>query len=301
MPSSEFGKFNIYLSDGVNIGNELKISFEDMGDYVNVRINDTERTYVVSGSFGGDTKFDLTYTKDDCKLSNLAGELTHYFKLNLNGNDFNGFESGLVNVSFEFEDVAGTASVDIIYLCNQSFRNQINENGKLNDYFRPQISLLGDYGGMVSYGDVYKTVRAQAVDVISGVIPCTITCYAPSGGYAKDVSGREINKLSATDEYSMVFSEYGSYSFVYEAKDEKGIKETFPYIMTIMDTTPPVITVNGALNTVYRQGSKISLPSMTAEDNLDGEIKTYIIISTPDSLVKKYAGDGTYTFTQKGK
>jgi hypothetical protein len=190
------------------------------------------------------------------------------------GKAFEGFKNGGAYVSFKADTVGTDAELRIVKLGNQEFYARRLTDG---DVTAPEFAFLGnmDYGEK-HFGDTMYVSKALGFDVLSGEkTEVKLTLYSPSGVvYDAVVLGEE--KL-------VEFNEYGAWTFVYESMDSNYGYAYYEENVTVKDDVLPEITVNGFKTTTAKLGSKLTLPKMTATDNIPNtEVKCNIVVCNPE-------------------
>jgi hypothetical protein len=134
----------------------------------------------------------------------------------------------------------------------------------------PSISLQGNNPLTIQFNDIYTELGATATDVEDGVITSGITT---SGAINSSI--------------------LGTYTIQYSVTDSSGATTVVERTVNVVDTTVPVITLNGNAIENVAVGSSYTDPGATATDNYDGDISN--IISTTGSADSSTVG--TYTIT----
>lgn len=295
-----FDKFNIRLVDTADTDNRLKIGYEKQNGKTVVRINGTDRVYYLGDDFAQNALYELSFSNN--QLSDNAGKLLHTVQLNEKGEDFEGFKGNSVFVSFEFEGVTGSVGATIVYLNNQSFRNQISDDGLIEDMFAPQIVLLSDYGGKCELNKKVNTPKAVAYDVLGGKVECSVSCIY-KGAFVKTVGRNELNALSANEEYTFGFDAYGQYTVVFSAVDDNNKKATFSYVLTVTDIDAPTIELSGSVPSIVKVGSYLTVPAATVKDNVSSAENISLYVNFTDvkgNITRRKVGD-RIRFEQAGK
>lgn len=130
----------------------------------------------------------------------------------------------------------------------------------------PVITLSGSNPMTVQCGAGYTEPGATATDACDGTLTVTIT--------------------------GTVLTSKGTYTETYKATDSSGNSTTVTRTVNVVDTTPPVITLNGSNPMTVQCGSGYTEPGATATDACDGNISVVITGSVPATV-------GTYTITYK--
>ena len=146
---------------------------------------------------------------------------------------------------------------------------QVGDNGSTNtvtDTIPPVITLNGNSSITLEYGSTYTEIGATTNDNVDGAVSVS-------------VSG-DVNT-----------SKLGTYTITYTATDNAGNTATKTRTVSVVDTTPPVITLNGESSITLEVGSAYSEAGATATDNVDGSVSISISGSVDTNAV------GTYTIT----
>jgi len=147
--------------------------------------------------------------------------------------------------------------------------------GEGADTIPPVISLIGASNVTVDVGSIYNDAGATAMDSVDGNITA---------------------RIIATSTVNTAFP--GDYTVTFNVSDTAGNAAT-PVVRTVhvvpvaSDTTPPVITLLGAVSVNVKKDSVYIDAGATAADNVDGNITARIIaVSTVNTAVL-----GNYTVT----
>jgi len=134
----------------------------------------------------------------------------------------------------------------------------------------PVITILGSNPITIQAGFVYVDAGATASDAEDGNLTASIT------------------KTSNVNVYII-----GNYSVVYSVTDSLGSTVTATRNVHVVDTTAPVITLNGANTITIIQNSTYTELGATALDNYDGFLSVNITGSVNTNVI------GTYTITYR--
>ena len=118
-------------------------------------------------------------------------------------------------------------------------------------HYPPVITLNGDDNLSAECGDIYTDQGATGFDEQDGIVPVRVNQqHLPIG----------FHRIP------------GTYTITFSAADSDGNIGTASRIITIVDTTPPVITLNGSQFIDVIQGNNYIELSATANDHCDGVI-----------------------------
>jgi hypothetical protein len=134
------------------------------------------------------------------------------------------------------------------------------------DVVPPVITLNGEKTMTLHQDAIYEELGATALDERDGNVSVTIT---------------------GTVDTSTV----GNYTITYLAQDSVGNEANITRGVTVIDVTPPVLTLNGEANITLEQNANYSELGATALDAVDGNVSVNILGNVNTSIV------GNYTIT----
>ena len=174
-------------------------------------------------------------------------------------------------------DTAALGENTITYSAIDSSGNEELQTRTVNvvDTTKPVITLLGDNVGddtdnkavTTEAGVPYVEAGATALDAIDGDLLVTIT--------------GEVNTAILAD-----------YPLTYKATDESGNEQTVTRIVSVIDTTKPVITLNGTAVITLEGGTTYTDLGATALDALDGPVN----VTTTGTVNINAVGNYTITY-----
>lgn len=283
----------------------LKIAKNDKKSILYV--NGGDAPYAMVGSFWGTDKdegstndIQIRFSNSSRQIVDASGNGVTGITYDLNGNEFNGFPSKRVYVSFAFDGVEseGKAEVKLTKLNNQDLNNLVNDVGK------PELYVDGDYGGIVKQGTEITLPTAYAEDVLAQIKSIGVTVTDPSNRTIAAVDGTQMNNADATKTNTIRLDSYGAYKVTYQAFDTNNQKTTtIAKILYVMKNEAVSYTVNGAVVTSAQAGTKITLPTLTTDADYN------VIVLDPNftqttlfSSVKSEAGaEISFTPTMRGE
>lgn len=167
-------------------------------------------------------------------------------------------------------NTASVGSYTLTYTATDSAGNSASKTRVVNvlDLTPPVITLSGSDPMTVAQGSTFTDPGATATDNVDGSVPVT-------------VSG-SVNTASV-----------GSYVLTYTASDSFGNTARKTRTVRVVDTTAPVITLNGSDPMSVPQGSTFTDPGATAVDNVDGSVP----VSVSGSVNTATPGSYTLTYT----
>ena len=150
-------------------------------------------------------------------------------------------------ITYNVQDAAGNDAQEVIRAVD------------VVDTTAPIINLKGNQDVTIEVNSNYSDAGATASDNYDGVITANI------------VEEGIVNE-----------NEVGTYPITYNVSDSSGNKaEQVTRTVNVVDTTKPVITLNGDAFILVETGTNYSDPGATATDNYDGDITSEIVIINP--------------------
>ena len=171
-----------------------------------------------------------------------------------------------------------------------------NEDGSLTDQIVISGSVNTNYPGnytiqyVVTDSDGNSTVMNRTVIVTDQTPPVIIlqgnstvsvevfNSYTELGAIATDEYDGDLSSsiiIAGTVDTSIL----GVYSIEYSVTDSHGNTASVTRTVVVIDSTPPVVNLNGATTIYLELGSTYTELGATATDNYDGDITSSIIIS----------------------
>lgn len=278
--SISFRVYNVAI-----LTNAFRVQDEN-GDYdyykykLSMNISETERFH-----FFYDNNAKAIYNVNVLKIADI-----HYDR---NGAEFNGFSSGMLNVSVRLGGVKTASSFVIRQFGNQQFTKDAVKYG---DIIGPQLAPKSWLeSGNIDVGSDFVVPEALAVDVLSSGVSISVSLTSPKGE-------KLLDSADCSRSYSVKFNQLGNYKLVYVMEDSNGSISQVQYIYVSVDRMAPEMVISGNYKTEYALGESVKLLSISATDNVDGEsaLKTYTVIVSPDHAYLKGISGETFTFTIAG-
>ena len=283
---------DIVLTDYRNDRNSIILRIKNISGeyYLNINGNSARDVKLVGSMSNIESYITLEYSEENlCIVTGSGDELV--IAKNVLGNEFKGFESGLVQVSFEIHDVSlGYGSVNIYQVGNQVF----TESEGVRDIVGPQIWYKTKIESRTLVkGETLLVSKAYAQDVIYGESQVTVTIRGPKGIW------NGVNNSPADKDYYVPIDEYGYYTITYTATDANGVRANERFICYSKDVIEPTLVINGAVPTKAKVGEAITLPEANVEDNYS-ECNLSVLVIAPNGSTTKLSEVYTYTAATKG-
>lgn len=268
---NHFTNFIVYLTDAYDQSNQIRIDFRKDGNKSTVKINDYKDSYKLAGSFMDETfKFQLVY---DSVSNSILTDDDLGISIVLDG--FGGFDSKKILVSMEFVGVIGESEVILKNIDSQPLNNQNI------DAISPKLVFGGEYKKRYSINTEFQLYKAYASDVLSPNITFTLTVKDPNGKIVTSKDGITLSDVTP-DEYIISFDQYGKYSLIYKVTDGSGRFRQYIVNLDVCDEIKPELTVSsdGVINA--KVGDLVNVPTATAKDNVDKDLKIYVYLENPN-------------------
>ena len=273
-----YQKISVVLADAENPEISIKLHFQRNNDRVLCLVNDALAGVNISSSFTKKAnQIEFEYTDDRQRI--VVDGQTIYLVHDSKGEEFKGFPSHYLTLSFEIEEVTGEAGLQLYHICRQVFSSDCEE------FVNPSYYIDGEYGGSFMLNDVYTLNKIYAGDVLSQQVEVLYTVTNPNGEVMQATDGTNLANVDGSKVRYCVLSTLGEYTVLIRIKDQNGNSMTMRYLMTVYDTKKPEISVSG-VPTSAKVGETITLPKATANETLIGET-VYINVRTPDGVIKK--------------
>ena len=172
------------------------------------------------------------------------------------------------NVSVNITGTVNTAVVGtytLTYTAQDKAGNEANSTRTITviDVTPPVITLNGEATITLEQNAVYSELGATALDAVDGNVSVTISGTVDTGTI-------------------------GNYTIVYTAQDNSGNEANTTRTITIIDVTPPVITLNGQSAITLEQNAGYTELGATALDAVDGNVSVNISGTVDTATVGNY-------------
>lgn len=279
-----FNSFDIYLTDSVNSDIKVKFSllkYNAESSYFSINGGKGVKT---TASFYDGKSIEFNYSNST--LSANIGEMSSVkVKSDISGNEFLGFPSGKVYLSFSFGEINKQSSVNILSINGQSISRASDQIAPQTIYYR---------------NDVIKTVGDEIT--IDSVLVSDVLCpnyfveyyvLDPDNNYVVDLNGLVLspNNTDYSKTYSFKLQKYGSYNVVIKVKDGFNNEELYSYGITVADIEGPTIYFDGYISGDKKVGETVTVPKGFAKDNLSEECSMIIYYMDGTGVVNKLEGN----------
>jgi uncharacterized repeat protein (TIGR01451 family) len=192
------------------------------------------------------------------------------------------------------------------YTITYSATDSNNNTGKATrvvhvvDSAPPVITLAGTSGftpqtETVTVTNDDGTTSTVTETILVGTVECHSVFTAPT---ATAADGCDNHSVTVTTSGGVNANTPGVYEIVYAASDASGNDSEQRVRVTVVDTTPPVITLNGASPLTVECHTSFTDPGATAADGCEGPVNVSASGSVNPDVVGSYSI--TYTATDSG-
>lgn len=272
--SKNFNSLSFVLSD-YDTRESHKISMRDVGEKNALFSIDNGIEYLVEG-------FDMTQANSDIILSYSSNKITLNL-LNEFSIDGSIFGSGKIYVDIMLEGVTSQSEIIVQSVCNQ------NLDDTYSDIANP-ILYTPAYQAYKTINTTLVVKPAQCLDMIKPYTASYLTVIDPNNEVVDGLSNLDITKT-----YSFKVTKYGKYLLRYYVGGKLGSTKT----INVIDDEEPVITLINQINSAYRVGDSIKM-NAKATDDVDSNLKVYVVVQNAYGRNVSYKNGDTYTFTRTG-
>ncbi len=254
------------------------------------------KTGVATINDGVNVKYTLNYDGTTHELTDNLGLNIAFAETTDDGEEFKGFSSDEILVRITAGNATGTFYFGISAINNQAV------NRVTRDAIAPEIYINDLLGGEKSVGETVIVNKARVYDVYSNITKFTVSVRnQDTGEFVKTTDGKELNGLSAYEDYEVSFDKVGRYQVMYTAVDANKRSSTKSKLFNAYDATPPTIVVNGKVPTKATKGDTVTYPGMKVSDNVSAEenIEKFVIVVAPSGL--RTLCEGTFVPEETGK
>ena len=286
--------FDIILTDKYDFNNSITVRTYQKGSVG--QVGGSFSTSIATATDGSYTKYTLYYDNTTFELSDSKDVTFAVVERNDAGLPFKGFAANEVFITIKAGNATGNFCVGISGIANQSVNRVARDAGN------PQIFLNPNLGGEADFGSTVTVYKAKTYDVYSDIKSFTVTVRnMDSGEISKTIDGKELNGLSAMEDYAIALNQVGRYQVIYTATDSSGRTETVFKNINVFDKEPPMIKLNGTVPTDAKKGDAIVCPSVMVTDNISSsdEIMVYMVVIAPNGT-SDYTTDYYFEAKQSG-
>ena len=218
----------------------------------------------------------------------------------ISGEPFSGFASNKLYFSIYFEDATlGTSEYVVSDVCGQPMTNTAR------DRLVPLLTMLGNYGDVSALGEIKTLPAALIADVLTPDVNASLSVYGVDGKPIKDLNGLILENVDPSKEYTINLSEYGRYNVEYKMADtNEGVVTWYSYVITVEDSTAPVITLKNSVASTAKLNETLIMPNFTVTDNVTEKENFTIMyfVKTPSGeVVFLKNGSNSIVATKVGK
>lgn len=292
---SDFEFVTITLRDSVDASQKVKLAIRktNKGSNAEIWLNGEKTRATIQNPFYESVNFKLVYDYTTNRFSdgNSAGvELTN----TLIGEEFSGFTSGEVYVTIGLEGVKSRSNLYVNNINGQRMNGDI-----IADNIAPEAYLLGLYDEKSLPIGATVTVYPMAVGDVLSCITYASVSVAYGGNSVVGTDGKALSNLSLSGTYEFRLTQSGKYTITYTVKDSAGKSTVRTFVFEVIDIKAPVIQ-RVSLPTEGKLGEVLKIPTATAMDDTDREVKVTMYVIYPDLTVRVLTETRYFTYIQQG-
>lgn len=297
--SNNVSSIDIVLTDSIEPSQQifLRILRGEDGK-ASVSVNGTEEAKAIGSSFNGNAQNAyMTVGYDEGARAFVCDSRSLVVTSCVDGSVFTGFSSRMVYLEIRLNGVDGAAAVGIRKVNNQILTKVVA------DTIAPQI-INEDFFGTYEIGTELVISPAYAADVVDPNVEFTLTVTDFDGNIVTATDGTVLDGADPGKEYTVLLDKYGTYSFIYNAKDTSGRTYRYPIGVNVADDAAPVIRVEQAYDSKVKAGTKITLHAASVTDNVDEDLTCSVFVKAPSGRIEMITADsftpetaGEYTLT----
>lgn len=283
---TNFSALTVKLTDYFDESRTFTITYSASGERVNFTCHDYEGV-LASVTFSGLDTF-VSYRSNDYKISEKSG-----VSVSLGENIF---PQDKVRVEISLEGVTAESRVTVVSINNQTF------SSVAGDYIKPDIYVPAVDSGIKEKGSVMTVYAPVCTDVLSLVSGngVKVSLYGANGNLT-DENGRELKNVSLKENVKVTLSVAGEYTLSYKVTDGWGNEKVLNYTITVIDKTPPVVTIennfNGKTETAnYKSVITVKKYTVSAQS----ETQVLVMAYAPSGKFIAVGENGKFTASEKG-
>lgn len=270
------------LTDSENTDCSVKLTFAKLNETNSaVRFNNESRTYMAAGSTYASNSSDISvsYSERTNTFTNDAENFRIKADKCLNGTAFEGFPSMGVNLELTVTGKPGAV------FCLRSINGQPFGSDYEVDSVEPLLCLPNTQTKVIKDA-VIELPAAKAFDMLGEVKMLELTVQDPDGETVTDEEGKKLENVDGTEVYRIKCSKYGQYRIRYVTSDGTNKTRSVGYQIAVNDVGAPVIMLEKAMKTDVKVGETVTFSKMKVEDEVEGDITTWINVAYPSGIIK---------------
>lgn len=286
------------LVDINNLSQMVKVSVSYTNNSTYLDING-ENKYKLDGYSYFDDEFNITLSAAGLLTVTATGRKPFSAIVNeyANGEEFNGFESYLLNFSIIPETpfgVEGNTEIIIKSVSGQNFSSSTKDNTL------PKVVISESIMSEMLIGETVKIAKSVVVDVFDPYAKATLTVQDANGVALTDKNGKMLKDVDISDDYMLEITSPGKYYILYNVSDSANTTKRPSGIMfEVVSREKPVISVSGGSRTgEVNKACKVGSAKVIS---LSKECQVYVFVFGPTGNLKSIdANTNTFKPTQAG-
>ncbi len=277
--ASKINAITLYISDINNAEQSISIRLAktSSGNFISIN-GEKERTLELY-SIGGTADFPVKISSGQILIGRNLFLINSY----LNGEEYNGFESNLVNLSLVVETASNLTEVKLRF--SEIAGQKLNVT---TDGISPRLVTPEPVENRYLPEEVIKIAGISVLDVLDPYVKATLTVTDKSRNPIKDINGVTLKDVDVTKDYYIQPGAMGQYRIVYVYEDSRG-NGTGEFgrasIFNVITRELPVITLPDA-STSAKLGDTYIIKTATVTSFAE-KVEQYILVQTPTGKLKE--------------
>lgn len=283
---ANFSALKIKLTDYYDESRTFTITYSASGERVNFNCADYDG-FLPGVTFNGLDTY-VSYRSNDFKIAEKNG-----ISISLGENIF---PQDKVRIEISLTGVTAESHVTVVSINNQTF------SSVSGDYIKPDIYVPVVDSGIKEKGSVMTVYAPVCTDVLS-LVPgrgVKVSLYGDNGNLT-DENGRELKNVSLKENVKVTLSVAGEYTLSYRVTDGWGNEKVLNYTITVIDKTPPVVTIENNFNgktATASYKSVITVKKYTV--SAQSETQVLVMAYAPSGKFIVVGENGKFTASEKG-
>ncbi len=266
-----FNIINIYLTDSTS-DETMKFTYEKTR-FGTVRFYINDENPIEYDTLFAQSDNPITFEYDNESLT-VSAHPNKYISLN----DFKGFKSRYVYLTLEIINDNNNASIKVFNINGQPLSKVTG------DIIDPRISASPSLGDK-QINSIHTINAVTISDVLDTSMKSYMKVTDPDKEVVRSVDGILLDETASYErDYQIKLDKYGDYLIYYYAVDSNENEAVYSYVITVTDTTPPVVTIVNP-QTEGNVNKEINIASIRISDNSSKTFTIYVCVKVPNGKI----------------
>ncbi len=294
-----FSELSMTLTDSVNYKEAVKFTWQKDSSVNFLLINGSVSKVLTLLDFAGTNPTNFVYDNNNHSFYDNDTLLEQIITTTMYGEEFNGFSSGYVYLTFEIKGVTGDAEITI-----SSINTQVTKTNT-RDAISPEIKFMGaEYPVKVFKGSTITLREFCAIDGIAPTVEVYLEVKDSNSNYVKTTDGIALDGFTPFEAYgNIILDEAGTYTLTYTVQDENSLRPlVITYTIEALNLSTVEIKLDGEIKDTATVNETVSLPSATVSTVGTGTVDYYIMIIDTNGYMQRISKNSltNYQFKMAG-